>query len=259
MRLDGKVALITGAGSGIGRATAERFAREGAFVGAADVDAEGGAETARRVRASGGRAGFIPCDVTSADAVRSAVAAAVDLGGTGRLDVLFNNAGIGHVGAVDETEEADWERVMAVNVRGVYLGCRFGVAQMKAQGGGCIINMSSAIAQTGLALRAAYAASKGAVLSLTRAMQVDCAPYHIRVNALMPGTIRTPFVEGYLRRSFAGREAEALEGIRRRQLIGDLGRPEDIANAALFLASDEAEFILGTGLIVDGGLCAGRA
>jgi len=258
MRLKDKFALITGAGSGIGRASAVLFAREGAAVAAADVDESGGRETVRTIREAGGRAEFVRTDVTNADDVRRAVEAAVAIGG--RLDVMFNNAGIGLVGSVEETSPEDWDRVIAVNLRGVYLGCRSAVEQMKAQGGGgVIINMSSSIANTGLARRAAYAASKGAVLALTRSMQVDCAPFGIRVNALMPGTIFTPFVEGYLRRSFAGREQEAMESIRRRQLTGELGRAEDVAAAALYLASDESSFVMGIGLAVDGGLSAGKA
>lgn len=259
MRLKDKTCLITGAGSGIGRESAVLFAREGATVAVADVEPAGGMETARLIDLAGGKAEFIRTDVTSAADMRRAVEAAVALGG-GRLDVMFNNAGIGFVGSVEETPEADWDRVMAVNVRGVYLGCRMAVEQMKLQdGGGCIINMSSSIATTGLARRAVYAASKGAVLALTRSMQVDCARFRIRVNALLPGTIFTPFVQGYLSRSFAGREQEAMESIRRRQLTGDLGRPEDVAAAALYLASDESSFVMGAGLTVDGGLSAGKA
>lgn len=260
MRLADKVCLITGGGSGIGRASAVLFAAEGAFVSVADLDVAGGEETVARIHAAGGSAHFVRTDVVSAADMQFAVAEAVRVGGRGRLDVMFNNAGIGLVGAVDETEEGAWDRVMAVNVRGVYLGCKYAVLQMQSQGGGGnIVNMSSSIAQTGLARRAAYAASKGAVLALTRSMQVDCAAAGIRVNALMPGTIMTPFVEGYLQRSHAGHEEEALAAIRRRQLTGDLGRPEDVARAALFLASDESSFVMGTGLIVDGGLTAGKA
>lgn len=259
MRLRDKVALITGAGSGIGRATAILFAKEGATVLVADLDEAGAHQTVEAITAEGGRAAFRRTNVTQPADVQAMVAEAVALGGRGRLDIAFNNAGISCVGSVDETSEEEWDRVMAVNVRGVYLGCRYEVDQMKTQGGGCIINMSSSIAATGLARRAAYAASKGAVLALTKSMQVDCAPHGIRVNALMPGTIFTPFVEGYLKRSFAGREEEALESIRRRQLTGHLGRPEDVANAALFLASDESSFVMGAGLAVDGGLTAGKA
>lgn len=259
MRLAGRVAVVTGAGSGIGRATAVRFAAEGAVVMVADLDEAGGRATVDQIHTAGGRGEYVSTDVTSLTDVRAAFGRAVHAGGSGRLDIVFNNAGIGLVGAIDETTPEDWERVMAVNVRGVYHGCLCAVEQMKAQGGGgVILNMSSAIATTGLGRRAAYAASKGAVLALTRSMQVDCAPYGIRVNALMPGTILTPFVEGYLRRAYAGREDEALASIRARQLTGALGTPEDVAAAALFLASDDAKFIMGAGLAVDGGLTAGK-
>ncbi len=225
----------------------------------ADIDAAGGAQTVELIQQGGGRASFLATDVTDPEAARALVAHAVATGGTGRLDVAFHNAGIGLVGSVEETSPEDWDRVMAVNVRGVFLGCRAAVEQMKAQsGGGSIINMSSSIANTGLGRRAAYAASKGAVLALTRSMQVDAAPYGIRVNALLPGTIYTPFVQGYLRRSFQGREEEALASIRRRQLTNELGRPEDVAAAALFLASPESSFVMGAALAVDGGLTAGK-
>ncbi len=259
VRLAGRVAVVTGGGSGIGRASAVRFAAEGAVVTVADLDEAGGRQTVEQIQAAGGRGQYVSTDVTRLDDVRAAFADAARLGGSGRLDVVFNNAGIGFVGAVDETSPEDWERVMAVNLRGVYHGCLCAVERMKAQGGGgVILNMSSAIATMGLGRRAAYAASKGAVYALTRSMQVDCAPFGIRVNALMPGTILTPFVEGYLKRSFAGREEEALASIRARQLTGELGTAEDVASAAVFLASDEARFIMGAGLAVDGGLTTGK-
>ena len=259
MRLAGKVALITGAGSGIGRSSALLFAAEGARVAAVDVDVAGGEATCEEIRAQGGAATFIRGDVAEPASVRAAFAAAVAFGGEDRLDVSFHNAGIGSVGDVEETSLEEFERVLAVNVRGVFLCCKEAVTWMKPRGRGSIINMSSCIATTGLGRRAAYSASKGAVLALTKSMQVDYAAYGIRVNALMPGTIYTPFVEGYLKRSFAGREEEALANIRRRQLTGELGRPEDVAWAALYLASDESRFVMGAGIAVDGGLTAGKA
>jgi NAD(P)-dependent dehydrogenase (short-subunit alcohol dehydrogenase family) len=146
---------------------------------------------------------------------------------------------------------------MRVNARGVFVMCRAVAPAMIAERSGSIINMSSAIAATGLARRVSYAASKGAVLALTKSMQVDLAPYGVRVNALMPGTIMTPFVEGYLRDSYADPE-EGRQSIRSRQLSGDLGTPEDVANAALYLASDESKFVVGAGLVIDGGLTAGK-
>lgn len=250
-RLGDKVCLITGAGSGIGRASAVRFAAEGASVAVADVDAAGAAETVRLVEEAGGTAAAFTVNVTD-PADCEALAAAV-LGRFGRIDVLFNNAGIAGVGVLHETSVELWDRVMAVNVRGVFLVARAVLPTMIAAGRGSIINMSSTIAEIGLANRASYAASKGAVLSLTRQMQADYAPHGIRVNALLPGTIHTPFVDRYLAESYDDPVA-GLETLKKRQLTGDLGRPEDVASAALFLASDESSFVLGSGLFVDGGV-----
>ncbi|HZQ82629.1 MAG TPA: SDR family oxidoreductase [Gaiellaceae bacterium] len=238
MRLAGKVCIVTGAASGIGRAAAELFGAEGATVVAADLDG-----TAYRV------------DVTD-EAETQALAARV-VAEHSRIDVLFNNAGIAGVGDIEETTVELWERVMAVNARGVFLMCRAVVPTMIAQRSGSIVNMSSAIAEVGLARRVAYAASKGAVLALTKSLQVDLAPHGVRVNALLPGTIMTPFVEGYLRDSYDDPE-EGRRAIRSRQLTGDLGTAEDVARAALYLASDESRFVVGSGLVIDGGLTAGK-
>jgi NAD(P)-dependent dehydrogenase (short-subunit alcohol dehydrogenase family) len=255
VRLEGKVCLITGAGSGIGRASALLFAREGARLVVADRDHEGGRETVEMITAAGGQAAFEPVDVTDPAQTQRLAAAAV--AAQGRIDVLFNNAGIPGVGLAHEVEVELWDRVIEVNVKGVFLVARAVLPQMMSQRSGSIINMSSAIAEMGLANRAPYAASKGAVLALTRSMQVDYAPYGIRVNALLPGTIMSPFVERYLRDSYPDPE-EGLAAIRKRQLGGELGRPEDAAWAALFLASDESSFVMGSGLIVDGGLTGGK-
>jgi NAD(P)-dependent dehydrogenase (short-subunit alcohol dehydrogenase family) len=243
VRLDGKVCIVTGAGSGIGRASALLFAAEGAQVVAADIDA-----TAEGVTHA----------VDVADEEQTQALAAAVVAEHGRIDVLFNNAGIAGVGNLEETSLDQWEQVMRVNVRGVFLMSRAVAPTMIAQRSGSIVNMSSAIADTGLARRVSYAASKGAVLALTKSMQVDLAPHGVRVNALMPGTIMTPFVENYLRNSYADPE-EGRRSIRSRQLTGDLGTPEDVAQAALYLASDESRFMLGTGLVIDGGLSAGKA
>ena len=255
-RLEGKACLITGGGSGIGRATAIRFALEGAAVAVADVDPDGADATVALIAdasaaAGTGRAVAFAVDVTD-EASCEALAAAV-VAELGRIDVLFNNAGIAGVGTVEETSLELWERVMAVNVRGVFLVAKAVLPVMVAAGRGSIINMSSTIAEIGLARRASYAASKGAVLALTRQMQADYAAHGIRVNALLPGTIHTPFVDRYLAESYDD-PAAGLETLKQRQLTGDLGSPEDVASAALFLASDESRFVLGTGLFVDGGV-----
>ena len=241
MRLADKICIVTGAASGIGRASAELFAAEGARVVSADIeDAKG---VTHRV------------DVADEEQTVALARAVVDE--YGRIDVLFNNAGIAGVGDVEETTPDLWEQVMRVNVRGVFLMSRAVVPTMIAQRSGSIINMSSAIAETGLARRVSYAASKGAVYAMTKSMQVDLAAHGVRVNALLPGTIMTPFVEGYLRDAYADPE-EGRRAIRSRQLGGELGTAEDVARAALYLASDESSFVLGSGLVVDGGLSAGK-
>jgi len=250
-RLEGKVCLITGAGSGIGHASAVLFAKEGGAIAVADLDPRSAEATVAEIAAAGGDSEAFTVDVTleaDCEALTRAVAARF-----GRVDVLFNNAGIAGVGTVHETSLELWEKVMAVNVRGVFLVSKHVVPVMIAQGSGSIINMSSCIAEIGLADRASYAASKGAVLALSRQMQAYYARHGIRVNALLPGTIHTPFVDRYLAEQYADPEA-GLANIRKRQLTGELGTPEEVAQAALFLASDESSFVLGSALFVDGGV-----
>jgi NAD(P)-dependent dehydrogenase (short-subunit alcohol dehydrogenase family) len=239
VRLEGKVCIVTGAASGIGRASAQLFADEGATVVAADLEGT-------------------PHRVDVADEEETQALAAVVVAEYGRIDVVFNNAGIAGVGDIEETTLDLWERVMRVNARGVFLMSRAVVPTMIAQRSGSIVNMSSAIVETGLARRVPYAASKGAVLALTKSMQVDLAPHGVRVNALLPGTIMTPFVERYLAESYADPE-DGRRSIRSRQLTGDLGAAEDVARAALYLASDESRFVMGSGLVIDGGMTAGKA
>jgi NAD(P)-dependent dehydrogenase (short-subunit alcohol dehydrogenase family) len=253
MRLANKICIVTGAGSGIGRASALLFAAEGARVVAADLDESAAAATVAEMSTEG-----LARRVDVADEDETKVLADDTVERFGRIDVLFNNAGIAGVGDVEETSLELWERVMSVNARGVFLMSRAVVPQMIAQKYGSIINMSSAIAHTGLARRVSYAASKGAVLALTKSMQVDLAPHGVRVNALMPGTIMTPFVEQYLAKSYADPE-EGKRSIRARQLTGDLGMPDDIAYAALYLASDESKYMAGAGFVIDGGMTAGKS
>lgn len=254
MRLKDKVTVITGAGSGIGKETALLFAKEGARVAVMDVDDNGGKATVCEIEQSGGESVFFHCDVTNPDEVE-AVAEQI-YQNFGRIDVLFNNAGISGVGKLHELDLETWNRVLNVNVNGVFLVSKAILPFMMEQESGSIINMSSCIAEIGLANRAVYACSKGAVLSLTKSMQVDYAQYNIRVNALMPGTIYTPFVEAYLSKD-PDPEA-AIASIKKRQLGNDLGKPIDVAYAALYLASDESKFVMGAPFMIDGGVVNGK-
>jgi len=254
-RLKGKVCLITGAGSGIGQASARLFAKEGARVVVADIDEKAAKATVASIRKSGGEAAAEQVDVTGEAETKALVQRVVKR--FKRIDVLFNNAGISGVGDVLETTPDLFDRVMNVNVRGVFLMSRAAVPRMIKQRSGSIINMSSCIAEIGLARRVSYAASKGAVLAMTKSMQVDLAQHGIRVNALLPGTIMTPFVERYLKESYKDPE-EGYAAIRKRQLTSELGKPEDVAYAALYLASDESRFVMASGLAVDGGVVGAK-
>ncbi|MFJ7467225.1 SDR family NAD(P)-dependent oxidoreductase [Peribacillus frigoritolerans] len=255
MRLQNKIAIITGGGSGIGKESARLFASEGAYVIITDIHAENGQGTVSEIEAAGGKAAFYKVDVTDPKAVQSAISQIIET--YEKIDILFNNAGISNVGRVDEVEPDVWDRIMSVNVKGVYLPTKYTIPYMMEQKSGVVINMSSCAAEMGLVKRAAYSATKGAVLALTKAMQVDYAPYNIRVNALLPGTILTPFVENYLKTSYDDPEV-AIGNIKKRQLSGDLGRPSDVAKAALFLASDESAFMMGSPLYIDGGVVFGK-
>lgn len=251
MRLDGKVAVITGAGGGIGRASALRFTGEGAAVVVADIDGDANAETVALVEAAGGRAAAITVDVTDS----RQVAAMIDLAETrfGRLDVLFNNAGVMLPTDDDAvaTDEATINTTLAVNVTGVLLGCKHGIPAMRRAGGGSIVNTASFVATLGAATaQIAYTASKGAVLSLTRELAVIHAREGIRVNALSPGPLRTELLMKFL----------DSDEKRQRRLVhvpmGRFGEAIEMAHAALFLASDESSFMTGGNLAVDGGLTA---
>lgn len=250
MRLAGKVAIITGAGSGMGRAAAELFAREGASVMVVDVAAAAGEETVERIRAAGGRAELTRADISRDEDCRTMVAAA--LRSFGRLDCLYNNAGIfpqeDH--SVIDTEPEVWDRVLAVNVKGVYLGCRYGIPAMIDSGGGSVINTASFVALVGCSVpQDAYTASKGAVIALTRSLAVQFAPRGVRSNAICPGPIETPLLQAWL---LTDPEAKAVRLARNPS--GRFGRPEDIASLALHLASDESSWTNGAVIVVDGGI-----
>lgn len=250
-RLEGKVALITGGASGMGRVAAGLFAGEGARVILADVLDESGLATVAEVTESGGEADYVHADVSIASDVEAMVAFALERFGS--LDVLYNNAGIlpGDDGSVTETAEEVWDRVIDINLKGVFLGCKFGIPAMLRTGGGSIINVASFVALMGAATpQIAYTASKGGVLALTREVAVEFARKGIRANALCPGPIETPLLAELM--SDPARRERRLVHIP----VGRLGRAEEIANAALFLASDESSFITGATFVVDGGITA---
>jgi NAD(P)-dependent dehydrogenase (short-subunit alcohol dehydrogenase family) len=252
-RLQGKVALITGAASGIGRASAELFAREGAAVGVVDVNEKAGQEVAKAITATGGRAFFVQADVTCAADCQRAVRAAADK--FGALNILFNNAGIIRRASVLELSESDWDRVMEVNVKSIFLMSKFAIPVIEKSGGGAIINTASGWGLAGGPKAVAYCASKGAVVLLTKAMAIDHGPQNIRVNCICPGDTDTAMLRSEARQLGAAADRFLQEAAQRP--LQRLGTPEEIAQAALYLASDAASFVTGTALVVDGGGLAG--
>jgi NAD(P)-dependent dehydrogenase (short-subunit alcohol dehydrogenase family) len=251
--LDGKRALITGAASGIGRATSLLFAEEGAAVAVVDIDRTKGLEVVRQIETRGGRAVYIQTDVTLAHDCRRAVERTLEM--LGGLDILFNNAGIIVRRSVLDLEEADWDRVMNVNVKSIYLMSRFAIPAMKAAGGGSIINTGSGWSLVGGPDAVAYCASKGAVVQLTKAMAIDHGPDRIRVNCLCPGDTDTSMLRSEARQ-LGRQEGDFLKEAADRPL-GRVGTPEDVARAAAFFASDQSIYVTGTTLVVDGGGLAG--
>ncbi len=251
-----RIALVTGAGSGIGAAIAETFARAGARLWVSDRDEAAAQETARRIVEGGGVAEVVACDVSlEADAERARARVAASAAG-GRVDILVNNAGIGHVGTILQTTAADLDRLHAVNVRGVFNMSKAFLPGMLERGHGVILNLASIGGVVGIRDRLAYCATKFAVVGITKSMALDHARQGIRVNCICPGRVETPFVAARLKEYPDARKA--YEEMASTQALGRMGKPEEIAAAALYLASDEASFITGTDFVIDGGWSAGK-
>ena len=248
-QLQDKTAIVTGGGSGIGRAISLLFAREGARVAILDLAPDLAAATLEEARASG-EAEFFRCNVADQAEVDRAFTQVAQR--FGPLDVLVNNAGISHVGTVETTTEADFDRIYAVNVKGVYNCLRAGVAGMKGRGG-AIVNMASVASTMGIPDRFAYGMSKGAVLTMTLSVAVDYLGEGIRCNCISPGRVHTPFVDGFIQKNYPGREQEMFDRLARSQPIGRMGRPEEIATLALYLCSDASGFVTGSNFPIDGG------
>lgn len=253
-RLDNKVAIITGAGSGIGRAAALLFAAEGASVAVSDIDAAAADSVAEEARSAGARALAVQADVTSGDAAARVVEETV--AEFGSLHVLYNNAGVDSSGDVVDADEQDWDRCFAVNAKGTFLCSKHAAPAIETSGGGAIINQGSIAALVGIRQFAAYCAAKGAVVALSRSMALDLAPRGIRVNCICPGTVHTPMMEPMLRARGDGDLAKGLKLTAEKYPAGRLGDPKDIARVALFLASDDSEWITGSVYTVDGGMTA---
>ena len=251
-RLENKVSLITGAGSGIGQAIAVLFAREGSTVAVADLSPDAGRGTVQQIRSAGGAAESFQVDVSSAEQVRRAVDAVIER--FGRIDILCNNAGIGVAATVVDTSEDDWDHVMAVDLKGVFLGCKYVIPHMLRQGGGVIVNTSSVAGMVGVLNRAAYCAAKAGIIGLTKSIAMDFVAQGIRANCVCPGTVETPWIQKIL--SQQPDPVAERQRMVERQPMGRMGKPEEIAAAALYLASDEAAFVTGTELVIDGGLTA---
>ncbi len=247
-RLAGKHAVVTGGGSGIGRATAVRLAAEGAQVTIFEARAEAGEAAAAEIRAAGGKAAVVACDVSKTAAMQAAFASLE------RLDVLVNNAGISSVGNVLTTTADELDKIYAVNVKGVYHGLHFGVPLMLRTGGGAIVNMASIASKVGLADRFAYGMSKGAVMTMTLSVARDFIDQKIRCNCVCPARVHTPFVDGFLAKNYPGKEKEMFAKLSAAQPIGRMGEPAEIAALIAFLCSDESAFVTGSAYDIDGGV-----
>lgn len=248
-RLDGKTAAVTGAASGIGQAIARVFAAAGAEVFILDIDPAAAEQAARTIVTDGGKATSFQCDITNQLQVNEAFRA---IAAIRSLDILVNNAGISHIGNVETTTAIDFERILRVNVQGMFHCLQAGVAALKERGG-VILNMASVAGSVGLADRFAYSTSKGAVVAMTYSVARDCLKYKIRCNCISPARVHTPFVDSYLKKNYPGREDEMFRALSATQPVGRMGQPEEVAYLALYLCSDQAGFVTGADYPLDGG------
>jgi 2-keto-3-deoxy-L-fuconate dehydrogenase len=248
--LDGKVAIVTGGGSGIGQAIALCFAANGAELRVVDVNPKQAEATATLIADAGGRATVHACDVSNQQRVLESFQQIL---AKERIEILVNNAGVSHVGTVESTTEEDFDRLFRVNVKGIYNGIHACIGHMKQNGGGVILNMASIAGSAALADRFAYSMSKGAVVAMTYSVAKDYLQHNIRCNCISPARVHTPFVDDYLRKNYPGREKEMFEKLAKSQPVGRMGKPEEVASLALFLCSDEASFLTGVDYPLDGG------
>ncbi len=250
LRLDHKTAVITGAGSGIGKAMAVLFAQQGAFVHILDMDENGANATVKEIQEAGGSASFHKADVSDQAAIKAIMDAIASK--TGTIHILINNAGIAHVGSALNTEEADFDRLMRVNVKGVY-NCVHTALPYMIDKNAVILNLASIAASIGLPDRFAYSTTKGAIVGMTLSIAKDYINKGVRCNCISPARVHTPFVDGFIAKNYPGKEAEMFEKLSKTQPIGRMGQPSEIAFLALYLCSDEAGFITGCDYPIDGG------
>jgi NAD(P)-dependent dehydrogenase (short-subunit alcohol dehydrogenase family) len=246
-----KIAAITGGGSGIGKAIAELFAAQGAEVHIIELNASSAEEAVRKIQDNGGKAFSHICNVADQRQVKNVLGSIIN--GAGGINILVNCAGISHIGRLDNTNEADFDRIFTVNVKGVYNAMAGVIDQMKKQGGGVILNLASIAGSMGIADRFAYSMSKGAILSMTFSVAQDYMKDNIRCNCISPARVHTAFVDGFLSKNYPGKEKEMFEKLSQAQPIGRMGKPEEIAALALYLCSDEAAFVTGIDYPIDGG------
>ena len=247
--LKGKTAIITGGGSGIGEAISKKFAMNGANTHILEFDEERGVQLVKELKSEGIKAQFHQCDVSNHDGVKKVIDTITK---SKRIDILINNAGIAHIGNIEQTKEEDLDRLYKVNIKGVYNCIYHAIPHMKKEGG-VILNMASIASSVGISDRFAYSMTKGAVLTMTYSMAKDYINYGVRCNSISPARIHTPFVDSFIKKNYPGKEKEMFEKLSKTQPIGRMGTPEEVAILALYLCSDEASFITGTDFPIDGG------